>query len=690
MFLNISDRYVLGELLKPFFAGVVAFMIIMISNTLYIFAELIVKSNAGIDVVLKMILYSLPAIIVVTLPVAYMFATLLALGRLGRDSEIIALRACGVSLSRIIMPVIVLSLLISGIGFYIQEKTVPWANQQTLEVLKDMMRRDPLKAVKPKVFLSSDDRDFFVNDVDREKGELKEVYVLDQSGNEFPQIIAAETATREENIWKLNNGVLRKLSETGFIDHEIRFRGMEIQMEIKPDLVFNNQLDVRSLASGDAQKLIQEKKARGENTNKDELDYHTKFSLPLATFFTILLAAPIGIMFSKMGNYFGVAISIALVFVWYVTYSIFTSLGSAGTVSPLVAAWVQNVVFGGIGLILLMELSGIKVHRLVTAPFTFVQWRAPVLAAVPPVPAMAVSAPVASPEATETEELPQTEATAQEPVVPVQPLVKQHNAGTLFFNALRRPYEHTTRSAFVLSHLMVFSVLGLFGASGIWAAYRYAPLNVMMWAFLAIGALSGILVFHSHLILGIKRLRHLQRSPLWVMLLFSPLYPLMMLYLCFAPGKPEVPYPSARVLTQRSWVLCGFTVLLSLLPWGAVLSEDLPLRDTVNYFRSLIPTPPPAMEPGMDPGMPPPEGMPPEGMPPGEMPPNGDPNAPPPEFAPGPGPEGGPPPGPPQDLQGQPPGMAPEGGNNPYANPEAYEPTPPPAGELEAPINPEG
>lgn len=674
MFLNISDRYVLGELLKPFFAGVVAFMIIMISNTLYIFAELIVKSNAGIDVVLKMILYSLPAIIVVTLPVAYMFATLLALGRLGRDSEIIALRACGVSLSRIIMPVIVLSLVISGIGFYIQEKTVPWANQQTLEVLKDMMRRDPLKAVKPKVFLSSDDRDFFVNDVDREKGELKEVYVLDQSGNEFPQIIAAETATRDESIWKLNNGVLRKLSETGFIDHEIRFRGMEIQMEIKPDLVFNNQLDVRSLASGDAQKLIQEKKARGENTNKDELDYHTKFSLPLATFFTILLAAPIGIMFSKMGNYFGVAISIALVFVWYVTYSIFTSLGSAGTVSPLLAAWVQNIVFGGIGVLLLMELSGLKVHRLVTAPFTFVQWRAPVLAEVP---AVAVSAPVME------------DVDAGEETVPVKsvPLVKRHNALSLFFNALRRPYEHNTRSAFFLSHLMVFSLLGIWGAGGVWAAYTYAPLNVMMWCFLAIGLLSGIVVFHSHLVLGIKRLHHLQRSAWWVALLLSPLYPLVMLYLAFAPGKPNVAYPSARSLTQGTWVRCGFVFLISLLPWGAVLSEDLPLRDTVEYFRSLIPTPPPAMEPGMEPGMPPPEGM-----PPGEMPPGGD----------MPPPAGDPNNDLPQNLQqGQPPGMTPEG-NNPYANPEGdanttpaepYEPTPPPEAPMappEAPINPEG
>ncbi len=667
-FLNISDRYVLSELLKPFFAGVVAFMIIMISNTLYIFAELIVKSNAGIDVVLKMILYSLPAIIVVTLPVAYMFATLLALGRLGRDSEIIALRACGVSLSRIIFPVILLSLLISGTGFYIQEKAVPWANQQTLEVLKDMMRRDPLKAVKPKVFLSSEDRDFFVNDVDREKSELKEVYVIDQTGSAFPQIIAAETATREQSTWKLNNGILRKLEENGFIDHEIRFRGMEIQMEIKPDLVFNNQLDVRSLASGDAQKLIEDKKARGENTNKDELDYHTKFSLPLATFFTILLAAPIGIMFSKMGNYFGVAISIALVFVWYVTYSIFTSLGSAGTVAPLLAAWVQNIVFGGLGLLLLMELSGIQIHRLITAPFTFVQWRAPMSAMVPPRPAPLEPVIVLS----EIDD--GTEDSAEDALQEEMPRLRKHGIFSILAQAMRRPYGHSTRQEFFLGHAMIFSLLGILGAGGAWIAYQYAPLTVMIWIFMGVMILSSIAIFHSHLILGIKRLRHLGRSPWWVTALFSPLYPLVMLYLLFAPGKPEVAFPSGRSITQSTWIRCGFFFLLALLPWGALASEDLPLRDTLDYVRSLVPAP------GSEPA---PE------MPPADVG-NTEPTEPVQEPATLPS----------ALSEDAPEGMtpadtAPANKNiNPYAEPEAYEPTPPPgsapAGEPSEPIQPEG
>ena len=376
--LRITDRYLIIEQLKPFLAGVAAFMIIMISNTLYIFMELIVKSGVDVVTVLKMVAYSLPAIVVVTLPVAYMFATLLALGRLGRDSEIIALRACGVSLSRIIAPVIGMSLVISGIGFWMQEKVVPYSNRQTVEVLKNMMRKNPEKAIKAGQFLNSDKRDFYIREVDRDKGIIKDLFVLDRSKPNLPQTIIAERAEREKSRWVMFNGILRKLDDKGFIDHEIRFERLQIEMELKQEMVFSNELDVRQLASGDAAKLIEDKKEQGLNVNAELLDYYTKFSLPLATFFTILLAAPIGIMFSKFGNYFGVAISIALVFVWYVTYSIFTSLGKAGTVTPMLAAWVQNIAFGGVGMLLLMQLSGLKffnpILRLVSWPFRLI-WR---------------------------------------------------------------------------------------------------------------------------------------------------------------------------------------------------------------------------------------------------------------------------------------------------------------------------
>ncbi|MBT9544421.1 MAG: LptF/LptG family permease [Candidatus Sericytochromatia bacterium] len=371
-FFRLIDRYILGELFKPFLAGVLAFMIIMISNTLYIFMELIVKSNIDPGTVGRMLAFNLPAIVVVTLPVAYMFATLLALGRLGRDSEIIALRAAGISLNRVIASVILASIVISAIGWGLQEKVVPWANQQTVEILKNMMKREPLQALKEKNFLKADNRNFYVQSIDRKKNLLKKIYIMDQSKGGHPQIITAETATRKQTKWILNKGVLRKLDYQGFVDHEIRFERMEIEMDLKPELIFNNGVDVRQVASGEAAKLIDEKRKRGEDTKRDEMDYHTKFSLPLATFFTILLAAPIGIRFSKMGNYFGVAISIALVFVWYLAYSTFTSLGAAGTVPPVLAAWVQNLAFGIVGILLLLQMQDIKIFTILFSPLLMV------------------------------------------------------------------------------------------------------------------------------------------------------------------------------------------------------------------------------------------------------------------------------------------------------------------------------
>ncbi len=79
---------------------------------------------------------------------------------------------------------------------------------------------------------------------------------------------------------------------------------------------------------------------------------HLKFSLPFATFFTTLLVAPLALSLGKKGNSLCVALSIALVFVWYLMYATFQPLGNLGSIPPFWAAWIQNLVFAGAGLAL--------------------------------------------------------------------------------------------------------------------------------------------------------------------------------------------------------------------------------------------------------------------------------------------------------------------------------------------------
>lgn len=352
--LRILDKYILKELIKPFTAGVAAFIVVMLSNTLFLYAEMIVKSGMPVNAVLALLVYNLPAIIVVTFPVGYLFSTLLVLGRLAKDSEIVALRSCGVSFTRVITPILLIALFVSYLGFLINEKVVPHTNHQSVLIARDMITNQKLPPIKERIFTKgNDERYFYVEKVNREKEILEEVFVFDNTKAGYPQVINANTASRSENKWVLQDGVLRKYNKDGFVNYEAKFKTMEIEFNLSNSTIFSDQKSIQEQSSGEAAKQLAEFRSRGVDTKVMEVDYHLKFSLPLATFFVALIAAPIGIKFAKMGTYFGVAISIALVFVWYVTYTICRSLGASGTLPPLLAAWVQNIAFGIIGVFLL-------------------------------------------------------------------------------------------------------------------------------------------------------------------------------------------------------------------------------------------------------------------------------------------------------------------------------------------------
>ena len=356
--LKIIDRYILAELTKPFFAGIGAFIIIMLSNTLFIYAELIVKNGIPFDTVMILLLYNMPAIMVTTFPVGYLFATLIVLGRLAKDSEIIGFRACGVSFLRIIVPVLIAALGVSYLCYFVNETVVPWANQQCVAMYKDMYVKQPLPPIKENYFFKdASNRYFYINKVDRKKNQLRDILIIDRTRPNYPQIISARFANREKTKWILKDGMLRKFNDKGYISYEAKFGFMEIEINFESSVVFSDQKSVQELSQGEAKKLIDDMAKKGADTKAMRVDYYTKFSLPLATFFSALIAAPIGVRFSKMGSYIGVSVSIALIFVWYVLYSYGRELGSVGALDPFLGAWIHNLVFAVVGGIMLINIS---------------------------------------------------------------------------------------------------------------------------------------------------------------------------------------------------------------------------------------------------------------------------------------------------------------------------------------------
>lgn len=356
--LKIIDKYFIGELIRPFTMGVFGFIVMNLANLLYIYANLIFSSGVSVGVVLQLLMYNLPAIVVITFPVAFLFAVLLATGRLGRDSEVTALRACGTSFRRLAIPIMIGAALVSYAGFWVNDEVVPRANRGVVDLVRTIMLRQSKPVFKDNVFFKGkDNRYFYIKQVDQRTNIMYDVMIFDRTGD-LPVVITAKEGTWSGTSWHLTNGVIHRYGTTDFVQTEQPFSNYEVTVDTNPQTFFTQgDLSPQEQNSRQLKDQIETMKSGGVDTKALEVDYYLKFSLPFATFFVALLAAPLGLKFARLGAFIGVALTIALVFVYYIVMSIARSMGNAGMIDPITAAWIHNYLFGIVGAFLLWRVD---------------------------------------------------------------------------------------------------------------------------------------------------------------------------------------------------------------------------------------------------------------------------------------------------------------------------------------------
>ena len=364
----IIDRYIWKSLLKPFVSGIAASVVMVVANILMYYLKMVNEANIPPDIVLRFFIYHLPSIAVISFPMGFLFAVLITLGRFSRDHEITAMNACGISFTRIITPVILMSIFVSGLSFFINEEVVPYSNSQRNILYADILNNPRVMPVKEKLFLDTKQgRYFYVEKIDKEKALYKNVTIFDNTKNfnqtdinkkiEYPRLISAESAERKNGKWLLYKGNLKNFDKDGHISYESDFKEMELEFKIDKNSFAYSPESIDSNNRSQSKQIIKKLKAQGIDTKSKEVEYQSKFSLPLATFFVTLVSAPIGIRFAKKGTYFGVAICIALIFIWNLINTYALALGNKGTIDPFVSAWIQNIIFAVCGIFMISRTN---------------------------------------------------------------------------------------------------------------------------------------------------------------------------------------------------------------------------------------------------------------------------------------------------------------------------------------------
>ncbi|MCX7667402.1 MAG: LptF/LptG family permease [Atribacterota bacterium] len=336
------------------FIWVGAVTIVMLVQVLFELAEFFVNEQVPFLIAVEILLLYIPAQMVMTFPISALLAAELNLGRLSRDSELVAIEASGVSLRRFIWPYIAFSLLVALGSFALNDLVVPETNHRAQVLLREYVYKKTPPRIQQNVFFrDSEDRYFYVNELDNRTWEMRRVIIYEMGrSRSFPNVIVAQKARWLEDQWLLEDGVLSRYNEEGRLEEEVTFTQMTIDMKEELKEFFEKQRSPEEMPFRELRQQIAILKQAGSETQKLEVAYHLKFALPFSALMFILIGMPLGLQRRKDSKTLGVIVTVILAFVYYILLSVFRSLGRGEIMVPWLAAWMPDIIFGVFGFVL--------------------------------------------------------------------------------------------------------------------------------------------------------------------------------------------------------------------------------------------------------------------------------------------------------------------------------------------------
>jgi len=354
------QQYVVREYLKVFSLALSSLILIYVIVLFFQKVDTFIKYRAPFPLIFEYLLYKVPEVAFQwTLPYAVLLATLLTLGMLSRHSEITAMKAGGISLYRITIPLLFIALLISFLSFLGNEHLVPLTNQKVRYLLDvKVFRETPTSFFKNyKIWYHSDHRIFNIQLLDPEKKILKG-FTLYQFDNQFRcvQRIDAREVKWVDGKWWLSDGAVRDFDESGSI-RTTRFEEMEYALQEHWDAFQTIERRAREMSYTELRHYIRKIQTSGYDATRYLVDLYSKYSYPLLNLIMVLIGIPFALKTGRSGGVaLSIGISVLIGFAYGVTFYIFLSFGKSGVLSPLLSSWTPTLLFGLAGIFTLMSI----------------------------------------------------------------------------------------------------------------------------------------------------------------------------------------------------------------------------------------------------------------------------------------------------------------------------------------------
>ncbi len=361
--LPILDAYILRELWPPFAFALGAYLLFWFVNIFFLAADYVINKGAPLFLVLRFLIFRVPQATPQAFPFACLLATLVAFGRLMADNEITALRTSGVSFARIVRLPLIAGMLAFGVSYWINESVVPASTDLSTRTFYQIVYKMQTLPLEPNIFRQdpATGNTFYVGNVDPDGKTMHNVMIFQPARTTpFQMVTTAATAEIHGGSLTLLNAAISRYKPTGDFDFETHEKTLEIGLplaETSDKFLSSAYSDPYTMDSKRLRDDIAARKATGQGGSdlaKREITLAQKLAYPFASFIAVLIALPLAVKFGKKGRTLGIALSIVVLFIYYVLGAMAAAFGSNNALDPYVAAWLPNVIMAGAGATLIL------------------------------------------------------------------------------------------------------------------------------------------------------------------------------------------------------------------------------------------------------------------------------------------------------------------------------------------------
>ncbi|MCR5176175.1 MAG: LptF/LptG family permease [Anaerovibrio sp.] len=349
MRIRILDRYIFIEVFKTFIFGICAFSAVFIgSGTLFRIAQYITEYGASLASVAKIFVLSLPGVIIWTFPMSMLLASLLTIGRMSGNSEITAIKSCGISFYRISMPAVILGALVSVFAIAFNEYVVPWSNEAYSNVLNYEIKGNLAPQSQEHIIIKeikdgTIQRLVYARQYEAETNTMYGISMQAFENGSLSHVENAEYAEWHDNQWTMYSGIIYDVSK-GETNHTMHFSSQILPINESPREIIREQKKPEELSMKELKAQIDIMKAQYVNTKKLETELYQRITIPMASLIFTLVAIPLGMQPNRNSSSRGFVISIIIIFIYYSLMTMAGAIAQSGAVDPMLAVWLPNII----------------------------------------------------------------------------------------------------------------------------------------------------------------------------------------------------------------------------------------------------------------------------------------------------------------------------------------------------------